>query len=342
MTEAISSTSTPIVETFLIPYECAGQRLDLVLCKLFDFVPSRSFAQKLIESKAVLVSGKQRKASWLLVENDVIEIDINALRPAPQALTPQKIQLDILFEDEHILIVNKPAGLVVHPGAGVPDGTLVNAILAHTGATLPSVGDPLRAGLVHRLDRDTSGIMVIAKSQQALTELSRQFASHTQLRRYRALVFGAPQFKTRIIETWHGRDPKNRLKYAVLQEGEGKLARMKVTVDQVFADGLASALTCELYTGRTHQIRVQLSHHKHGLLGDSLYGPAATADHNSNATPLMRNKNLWAKVHSLAQRQMLHASVLGLTHPASGEPLLFSSEPPVDFKGLEELLAHWK
>jgi 23S rRNA pseudouridine1911/1915/1917 synthase len=327
------------VESFDVPLEGVGLRLDVVLSRLIEFIPSRAFAQKLIECGAVRVSGKPRRASWKVLEGEKIEIDVGALRPAPSIPGPQKIDLDIIFEDEDILVVNKPAGLVVHPGAGVPDGTLVNAVLAHTGATLPSLGEPSRAGLVHRLDRDTSGVMVVAKSQRALTELAGQFARHTQLRRYRALVFGTPEPVTQDIETWHGRDPKNRLKFAVLPEGQGKIAKMRMHVDTVFAEGLASAVTCELFTGRTHQIRVQMSHLKHGLLGDIVYGQGAMSA-KSEAAPLMRDKRLWPKVCGLAHRHMLHAAVLGLTHPRTGEALLFESEPPEDFKRLEEFLTH--
>lgn len=334
-----STDELSAVESFDVPLESVGLRLDVVLSRLAEFIPSRAFAQKLIDCGAVTVSGKIRRASWKLLDGETIQINSSALRPAPSIPNPQKIDLNVIFEDDDILVVNKPAGLVVHPGAGVPDGTLVNAVLAHTGGTLPSLGEPSRAGLVHRLDRDTSGVMVVAKSQTALTDLAAQFARHTQLRRYRALVFGSPAPQTQEIETWHGRDPKNRLKYAVLPQGEGKIAKMRMQVDAVFAGGMASAVTCELYTGRTHQIRVQLSHLKHGLLGDIVYGQGALSA-KSEAAPLMRDKMLWPKVCALAQRQMLHASVLGLTHPRTRKELLFQSDPPDDFKTLEDLLIH--
>lgn len=317
--------------------DCEGSRLDHALTRLLEDIPSRSFAQKLIDAGAVLVAGKQRKCSWILRSSDVIEVDLSALRPPPAVPLPQALPLDVVFEDEQILVVNKPVGLVVHPGAGVPDGTLVNAVLAHTGMTLPSLGDPLRAGLVHRLDRDTSGVMVVAKTQKALTELSRQFAEHTQLRRYLALVFGALQQSPRDVATWHGRDPKNRLKYAVQPEGQGKIARMKVQTEQIFADGKASLVSCELYTGRTHQIRVQMAHLGHGLLGDVMYG-AASSGYAGHPTALMKDKPLWAKVRAVASRQMLHAAVLGLTHPVTGERLLFQTQPPQDFQLVEKNL----
>lgn len=324
--------------TLVVSEDEVGLRLDFALTRLLELIPSRSFAQKLLESQAVLVSGKLRKSSWILKADDVIEVDLSALKPPPSVPQPQTIPLDIIFEDKDILVINKPAGLVVHPGAGVPDGTLVNAVLAHTGATLPSLGDPLRAGLVHRLDRDTSGVMVVAKTQRALTELSRQFAEHAQLRRYLALVFGEPTHTPRVVETWHGRDPKNRLKYAVLPEGQGKSARMQIKTEKVFAGGKASLVVCELYTGRTHQIRVQMAHLGHGLLGDALYGASATSGSATGANAMMKDKPLWAKVRAAAPRQMLHAALLGITHPVSGERLEFEIQPPQDFQVLEKLL----
>jgi 23S rRNA pseudouridine1911/1915/1917 synthase len=323
--------------TFNVTTDDIGRRLDHALTRFFELIPSRSFAQKLIEAQAVLVNGQLRKSSWLLRQGDVIEVDLTALRPPPAVPQPQAIPLEIIFEDSDILVINKPAGLVVHPGAGVPDGTLVNAVLAHTGATLPSLGDPLRAGLVHRLDRDTSGVMVVAKSQRALTELSRQFAEHAQLRRYHALVFGEPKPGAQAVETWHGRDPNHRLRYAVLPQGHGKIARMQIKTEKVFADGKASLVVCELYTGRTHQIRVQMAHLGHGLLGDAMYGAAASS--SAGTAALMRDKALWAKVRALATRQMLHAAVLGITHPTTGERLLFETQPPQDFQVLEKMLS---
>ena len=318
-----------------VPFDCVGLRLDVALARLVEFVPSRSFGQKLIDAGAVHVSGAQRRASWKLSENETITIKLSAVRPPPSFPAPQALPLDVVFEDEDILVINKTVGLVVHPGAGVPDGTLVNAVLAHTGCTLPSLGDPLRAGIVHRLDRDTSGIMVVAKSQLALTELSRQFAEHSQLRRYVALVFGVLNPSEQTIETWHGRDPRNRLRYASVAEGQGKLARMKVRTMHEFASGRASLVECELYTGRTHQIRVQMAHIGHGLLGDSLYGPAAAS---GAGTSLTKDKSLWARVRAASSRQMLHAALLGLRHPKTGEIMTFRADPPTDFNALNELL----
>lgn len=333
----MSSMQTDFDETaeLSVPFDCVGVRLDVTLARLFEFVPSRSFGQKLIDAGAVLVSGSQRRASWKLSVDETITIKLSLVRPPPSIPAPQAMPLSVVFEDDDILVINKSVGLVVHPGAGVPDGTLVNAVLAHTGCTLPSLGDPLRAGIVHRLDRDTSGIMVVAKSQLALTELSRQFAEHSHLRRYVALVFGALSPPEQTIQTWHGRDPKNRLRYASVADGQGKLARMCVRTIDVFAEGRASQVECELYTGRTHQIRVQMAHVGHGLLGDSLYGPAAVS---GAGVALMKDKGLWARVRAASPRQMLHAAVLGLKHPRTGEYLTFQADPPSDFALLSEML----
>lgn len=313
-----SKTNVEVTEAFV------GERLDSAVFKLVDAIPSRSFAAKLIDSSLVVVNGKPAKPSLRLKETDVLTVDLSALDTA--AGTPpkgEKIPLEIMFEDEHIIVINKNAGMVVHPGAGVSSGTLVNAILSHCGSTLPSLGGPERAGIVHRLDRDTSGVMVVAKSQLALTRLSQQFASHAHDRRYRALVYLKPQPPEGEITTWHGRDPKNRLRYAVVEESKGKEAKLRYRTVTSYLDGLASEVECELHTGRTHQIRVQMLHIKCPLMGDALYGRPPDR--------LVRNKEIWAKLTKLLTRQMLHAASLGITHPATDARLSFQSEPPSDF-----------
>ena len=253
---------------------------------------------------------------------DILRVDLSFLQTRSEIPQAESIPLHIVFEDEDLLVINKPVGMVVHPGAGVFSGTLVNAVLAHCGATLPSLGEPARAGIVHRLDRDTSGVMVVAKSQLALTELSRQFADHSQKRIYMALVYGKPE-KSGHIETWHGRDPRNRIKYASLPEGQGKKAILDFRLRETFHAGLVSMVECELYTGRTHQIRVQMTSLKHPLLGDSLYGTPSPS--------LKANKELWAALQILLTRQMLHAHLLGFRHPRTGQVLTFECPPPPDF-----------
>jgi 23S rRNA pseudouridine1911/1915/1917 synthase len=311
----------------------AGSRLDVVIARLVEAVPSRSFAAKLIEKGFVRVDGKSCKPSFRVEPRHVVEVSLGFLAESAAGAAPPRaedIPLDILYEDEHVLVLDKPAGLVVHPGAGVASGTLVNAVLAHCGATLPSLGAAARAGIVHRLDRDTSGVMVVAKSQLALSGLSRQFAAHTQDRRYLALCQGTPTPARALVSTWHGRDPRNRIRYAVVPEGQGKPARMEYEVKETYGNGNASLVECRLQTGRTHQIRVQLTHLGHPLLGDALYGRPLD--------PLLRRHSPWALIAKSVSRQMLHAKLLAFVHPASGERMEFTREPPADFAEALSLL----
>lgn len=310
--------------------EFSSERLDLFITRMFDIIPSRSFAAKLIENKKVKVEGKFLKASYKIKSEQIIEIDTSFLSDLNKDPLGEKIPLDILFEDEDLIIINKPAGMVVHPGAGVYSGTLVNAILGYTGATLPSLGGPVRAGIVHRLDRDTSGVMVVAKSQLALTHLSKQFAEHAQVRIYHALVYGKLIERTAEIITWHGRDPRNRLKFAVQAEGVGKKAILNYSLLQDFENSSISLVACTLHTGRTHQIRVQMSHIGNGIVGDILYAQVPLV--------LRKNKELSALILKNAPRQMLHALHLGFKHPRSGKEMSFQAAYPNDFRQLHEIL----
>lgn len=314
----------------VIPEHLASQRVDAALVQMFDSIPSRSFAAKLIENKLVKINGKVVKASMRLAGLETIELDSSCFRSAESSPKAESIPLNIIFEDEHILVINKPAGLVVHPGAGNPSGTLVNAVLGHCGNTLPSLGNETRAGIVHRLDRDTSGVMVVAKTQLALTRIATQFASHQQHRRYLAIVQNVPNPKEGTIETWHGRDQTNRIRFAVVAEGCGKIARMRYRVLESLATEKAALVSCELLTGRTHQIRVQMKHIRCPLIGDTVYGGDGGA--------LREQKSLWSEIKKLTTRQMLHAEQLSFEHPATGERLCFTSPPPDDFVATLELL----
>ncbi|KAB8031018.1 RluA family pseudouridine synthase [Fluviispira multicolorata] len=314
----------------LVSEEFQNERLDVVITRIIEIIPSRSFAHKLITNKKVLVDGKSVKSSYKLKLLQKICIDISFLNDLNPEPIGEKIDLDILFEDNDLIIINKPAGMVVHPGAGVHSGTLVNAILAHCGVTLPSLGQPSRAGIVHRLDRDTSGVMVVAKSQIALTNLSKQFSDHSQIRLYHAIVYGNIIPKSGKIETWHGRDPKNRIKYSVQKEGKGKKAILNYETLKSLQSEEISLVSCQLYTGRTHQIRVQLSHLGHGILGDALY--------SNISNELKNDKELKALINKNALRQMLHAVYLGFKHPVTNEEMSFSSPYPQDFKNLLSLL----
>lgn len=320
---------------FCVEENFVGERLDVVVFKCLDSIPSRSVATKLINAGHVTLNNKRERGSARVKLNDCINIETEVLEA--RALTqpsPESISLEIIFEDEDILVINKAAGMVVHPGAGVSSGTLVNAVLAHCGATLPSLGGPVRAGIVHRLDRDTSGVMVIAKTQLALTELSKQFADHTQERIYLALVYNRPEPPDGVIETTHGRDPHNRIRYAVVDSEKGKYAKLTYFTLGSYVDGLVSLVQCQLYTGRTHQIRVQMQSIRCPLLGDDLYGRPPQK--------ILNKKKEWAILNPLLVRQMLHAKSLSFTHPRSNLRLTFESQLPLDFSTVVSALSELK
>ena len=251
---------------------------------------------------------------------------------------PQEIPLDIHFEDDHLLVVNKPPGLVVHPGPGNWDGTLVNALLHHCGSSLSGIGGVKRPGIVHRLDKDTSGLMVVAKSEQAHAGLSAQFADHGRTgpleRHYLALAWDRFTRFTGTIDAPLGRSSSNRKKRAVVKEGSSD-AREAVTHYTVRAQSAetkekiptVSLVECRLETGRTHQIRVHLAHIGHPLIGDQDYGKHFQT--KENALP----ENLRVTVQSF-QRQALHAELLGFEHPVTEEHLHFTTPPPEDFQQL--------
>jgi len=261
--------------------------------------------------------------------------------PEAEDATPQaeNIPLDVVFEDEHLIVINKPAGLVVHPAAGNWSGTLVNALLHHCGDSLSGIGGVRRPGIVHRLDKDTGGLMVAAKSDRAHRGLTKQFADHGRNgpleRAYLALVWGALARPKGSIEAALGRSSSNRLKMAVVREDRGKHAithyeRLKRYLDE---DGVARAslVRCTLETGRTHQIRVHMAHLGHPLLGDEAYGAGYKAS----------SRNLSEQARQALQnlhRQALHAATLGFEHPVSGEHLHFESPLPADLQFLLDAL----
>jgi 23S rRNA pseudouridine1911/1915/1917 synthase len=242
--------------------------------------------------------------------------------PEPDAATPQAqaIPLDIRFEDAHLIVIDKPAGLVVHPAPGNPDGTLVNALLAHCGDSLAGIGGVRRPGIVHRLDKDTSGLIVAAKTEAAHRALSRDFAARRIARAYAAIVWGVPVPPAGEIAGNIGRSMSNRKKMAVVAESRGKPAVTRYRVEHAFADK-AALIECRLMTGRTHQIRVHLSHRGHPLIGDPVYGGRA-------------GRAFSPSVAAAFPRQALHARHLGFSHPASGEYLAFDSDLPSDMAEL--------
>lgn len=242
----------------------------------------------------------------------------------PAVPIAQAIPLSVAYEDSHLLVIDKPAGLVVHPAAGNPDATLVNALLAHCGDGLSGIGGVRRPGIVHRIDKDTSGLMVIAKTDAAHQHLARQFAVHSLERAYQAVVWGVPRPREGEIAGSIGRSPVHRKKMAVVTRG-GKAALTRYKVLKVLAGGAASLVECRLETGRTHQIRVHLTSIGHPLVGDSVYGRKPRLD----SLPASSRETLLS-----FSRQALHAFLIGFVHPVSGERVHLSSPLPNDISAL--------
>lgn len=311
-----------------ITAEEAGLRLDRVLAGKFPDL-SRNRLQTLI------VEGAVREGTQT-IENPSVRVKsgqtfaIEIPQPVQHVPKAQALSLDILYEDEEILVLNKPAGLVVHPGAGNPDHTLVNALLAHCGPGLLAVGGAERCGIVHRLDKDTSGVMVTAKSETAYTGLVHQFSERNVAREYIALAWGSLKPPEGEIEGNIARSPVNRKKMAVVRHG-GKPARTRYRTLHRYGGTAVSQLACRLETGRTHQIRVHMAHAGHPLVGDPLYGRRNPAI--ARQLPEAAGQALKAFA-----RQALHAGHLGLTHPKTGEWIDFTTNLPCELKTLIEIL----
>ncbi len=313
--------------TILAPRDAAGQRVDRFLAASFPAF-SRARIQALIAGGAVHCG----EAALLDAATPVRAGERYSLTPPPPAPArpaPQAIPFPILFEDEELLVLDKPAGLVVHPAPGNQDGTLVNALLAHCGAAFAGIGGEKRPGIVHRLDKDTSGVMVVAKTEWMMARLGEIFATRTLERAYLALAWGLPAPAAGSIEGAIGRDPRDRKRMAVRATG-GKPALTHYRLRQSWF-GAVSLLECRLTTGRTHQSRVHLATHGHPLIGDPLYlrrVPGA-----AKAVPA----EIRARLLDFP-RQALHAAELGFIHPRSGAKLAFSTRPPADFQALVGIL----
>lgn len=238
---------------------------------------------------------------------------------------PESIPLDVLYEDSDLIVIDKPAGMVVHPAPGNPTGTLVNALLGHCGASLVGIGGVARPGIVHRLDKDTSGLMIAAKTDLAHRDLCRQFSERSIDRAYVAVAWGRPTVASGELSGSIGRDPRERKRMAVTAGGKPALTRYRLI--ESYAGGVASRIECRLASGRTHQIRVHMTHLGHPLIGDPLYGRA----------PRRLSGPGWEAVARFP-RQALHAAVLGFVHPSSGETLRFERPPPQDMAELTRLL----
>jgi 23S rRNA pseudouridine1911/1915/1917 synthase len=303
---------------FKIGPEHAGLRLDAFLASQIDGW-SRARLQKLIENEDVLVNGKPSKPSYKLREGDDLEIELTATSTIEFA--PENIPIDVVYEDDTLVVVNKLAGLVVHPAAGTPSGTLANALAFH----FHHLPGGVRPGIVHRLDRDTSGLLVVAKTEAALENLSDQFRDRTVFKSYVALVHGRVLSNSGKIDQPLARDPSNRTRMAVVRGGRNALSLYHVRrTFQRF-----TLLDVELKTGRTHQIRVHLAWLKHPVVGDETYGGGRD---NTIQDPQLR-----ARIRNL-KRHFLHAEKLAFTHPVTREVMKFESPLPAELSELLELL----
>lgn len=305
----------------------AGGRLDKTLAEAVPDL-SRGRIQALLAAGRIRLEGAVLTDASAKARAGAYEI----LVPPPEPATPepQAIPLSVLYEDAHLIVVDKPAGMAVHPAPGSERGTLVNALLHHCGDSLSGVGGVARPGIVHRIDKDTSGVLVVAKTDAAHQGLSALFAAHDLDRVYVALTRGAPRPDRGTVQTRIGRSPQDRKKMAVLRTG-GREAITHYAVERVFGaqDRPAAArVACRLETGRTHQIRVHLASKGAPCLGDPIYGAGA---------PINAVKDALAKAG--LTRQALHAQVLGFVHPVTGEPLRFESPLPKDMADLEVLLS---
>jgi len=282
-----------------------GTRIDKAVSEVFPEI-SRSYAAKLIEEGNILIGGKKAGKSSKLSLGDTVEISL----PEPKALeiVPQDIKLDIVYEDEYLLVINKPIDMVVHPSAGHEEGTLVNALMAHCGDALSTINGVMRPGIVHRIDRDTTGLLVVAKGDMAHENLSDQLKARTLKRRYFAIVHNNITEDSGTIDAPMGRNPNDRKKMAIVKDGREAVTHFEV----LERFGRYTLVACNLDTGRTHQIRVHMKHIGHPLLGDKTYGVK--------------------KEEFNLPGQMLHAGKIGFIHPKSGEYMEFEAPLPEVFE----------
>ena len=313
--------------TITAPPEAAGERLDRFLAAGLEG-PSPLSRTRL---KALILNGAVTENGAAVIDPSQsvrAEAEYALLLPPVREATPQAedIPLDIMFEDDHIIVLNKPSGMVVHPGPGQPDGTLVNALIAHCGDSLTGIGGVMRPGIVHRLDKDTSGVMMAAKSDTAHQKLTEMFAAHDLDRHYLAITWGMPPETEGRIEAALGRSTRDRKKQAVVPNG--RYAATNWTVIRRLPP-FASIVECRLKTGRTHQIRVHMAHLGHGVIGDSMYGKPMRSGQMPDAVA----RDCLAEIRGF-RRQALHAASLGFAHPVTGEALHFETPMPDDMAGL--------
>jgi len=306
---------------FTVPEELEGIRLDRCLAELNpDWTRSR--ARKLIDEDLVLINNSSAKASTSVHAGDTVVVDEPPLRPLD--VEAENIPLDIIYEDGDLLVINKPSGLVIHPAAGNPSGTLVNALLHHC-RDLSGIGGVERPGIVHRLDKDTTGIMVVAKSDRAHLALSIAFRRHTIQKTYLAVCYGTPKTTDGVVDAPIDRHPRHRQEMAVVSKG--RPARTLYRIEQVFAG--TSLVSCRPVTGRTHQIRVHMAHIGHAIVGDVLYAGRQWRN--------LADTRAQSACKSFP-RQALHAWKLALEHPVTKEDVEFEAPLPLDLEQLLDLL----
>ena len=306
-----------------------GKRLDVVLAREFPSL-SRTRVKGLIATGKLLIDGVTVEFPAYKIKGKDLALALTVPQAQSLDVVAQEMPLNIVFEDDQVIVINKPAGLVVHPGAGMPDGTLVNGLLFHCGDSLKGIGGVQRPGIVHRIDKDTSGLLVVAKTDAAHASLSEQFADHSITREYQALVWGVPSPIRGTINANIGRDPQNRQRQAIVRDDVGKHAITHYETRASF--GLvASLVSCQLETGRTHQIRVHMSHIGHGLIGDPTYGRVSKARRNAVDDSIRETVVNFP-------RQSLHAAKLGFDHPTRGERIELSADLPTDIEALIKAL----
>ena len=298
----------------------AGKRIDALVAECTQL--SRSAAARLIESGSITLCGAPVNKKYQVKCGDVIEV--TEPEPEESEILPENIPLNIVYEDDDVIVINKPSGIVVHPAPGNYTGTLVNALLYHAGASLSGIGGVIRPGIVHRLDKDTSGLLVVAKNDAAHTSLSAELEHHGIEREYHALVRGGFKCDTGTVDAPIGRHPVDRKKMAVLKGDEAHAKRAVTHYELIESFGEVSYVKCLLETGRTHQIRVHMAYIGHPLVGDEVY---------------TSTKIRFEKLHApLLDGQILHAKRLTFTHPTTGERMSFECELPDNFKKLIEIL----
>lgn len=293
--------------TLIIPPEAAGKRVDIFLAESIDEILTRSAAQRLIDDGNIEINNKPLKKNYRLENGDILTYQIPA--PIPQAAEAEDIPINIVYEDNDLLVINKPQGMVVHPGSGNYTGTLVNALLFHCGTSLSGIGGVLRPGIVHRLDKDTSGLMVAAKNDKTHQSLASQLSNRTMGREYTALCTGIIKVEKQKIDLPIGRHPHDRKKMAIITNNATKSRNAVTYVEVKERINRYTLISAKLETGRTHQIRVHLAHIGHPVVGDLTYG-----------TVNPKGLNL--------KGQLLHATKIKFLHPSTGEEKVFESPPP--------------